>query len=219
VNPVWRDVLAALPQLLRGLAATLEISASVLAAGSALGFLLGLLLLYAAPAVRLAARGYVDTVRGLPVLVLIFVCYFALPALGVRLSAWQAGITALSLFAAAHVAEIVRGGIDSIPRTQTDAAKACGLTFWQRLRFVILPQAVRRMLPPWVNTAVEIVKGSSLLSLLGIVDLLLAMQNVVGYTFIVLPFYALTALLYFAVNFTVSRAAVRLERRFAYLKY
>lgn len=206
-------------QLLRGLRVTLEISALVLVAGSLVGFVVGLALVYGGRPLRLLARVYVDTVRGIPVLVLIFACYFGLPVLGVGLSAFQAGVTALSIFAAAHVAEIVRGGIQSIPRAQTDAALAIGLTFWQRLRLVILPQATRRMLPPWVNAAVEIVKGSALLSLLGVVELLLAMQNVVGYTFIVLPFYALTALLYFAVNFTISRAAGTLERRFAYLKY
>ena len=216
---VSHQIALALPQLLRGLRTTLEISAIVLVAGSLVGFVVGLLLLYGGLVARLAARAYVDTVRGIPVLVLIFACYFALPALGLRLSPWQAGITALTVFAAAHIAEIVRGGIDSIPRAQSDAAKAVGLTPWQRLRLVILPQATRRMLPPWVNAAVEIVKGSSLLSLLGIVDLLLAMQNVVGYTFIVLPFYLLTAVFYFVVNFTVSRTAAMLERRFAYLKY
>ncbi len=216
---MWHQIALALPQLLRGLRITLEISAIVLAAGSAGGFIVGLLLLYGGPILRLAARAYVDTIRGIPVLVLIFVCYFGLPALGLRLSAWQAGIAALSAFAAAHIAEIVRGGVDSIPRAQMDAAKAVGLTFWQRLRLVILPQATRRMLPPWVNAAVEIVKGTALLSLLGIVELLLSMQNVVGYTFIVLPFYLLTAGFYFAVNFTISRAAGLLERRFAYLKY
>jgi polar amino acid transport system permease protein len=219
VTAVWHQIGLALPQLLRGLRATLAISAIVLVAGSIGGFTIGLLLLHGGLILRLAARIFVDTIRGIPVLVLIFTCYFGLPALGVRLSAWQAGITALSAFAAAHIAEIVRGGIDSIPRAQSDAAKAVGLTFWQRLRLVILPQAVRRMLPPWVNAAVEIVKGSALLSLLGIVDLLLSMQNVVGYTFIVLPFYALTACFYFAVNFTISRMAAVLERRFAYLKY
>jgi len=219
VTAVWHQIAPALPQLLRGLRASLEISAIVLVAGSVGGFTVGLLLLYGGLILRLAARAYVDTIRGIPVLVLIFVCYFGLPALGLKLSAWQAGITALSAFAAAHIAEIVRGGIDSIPRAQTDAAKAVGLTFWQRLRLVILPQATRRMLPPWVNAAVEIVKGSALLSLLGIVDLLLSMQNVVGYTFIVLPFYLLTASFYFAVNFTISQTAALLERRFAYLKY
>lgn len=209
----------ALPQLLRGLGVSLEITSIVLLVGSLAGFLIGLILLYGDPVLRLAARVYVDTIRGIPVLVLIFALYFALPALGVRLSAFQSGVAALSIFAASHIAEIVRGGIDSIPHAQADAAMAIGLTFWQRLRLVILPQAVRRMLPPWVNAVVEIVKGSALLSLLGIVDLLLAMQNVVGYTFIVLPFYALTAFLYFVVNFTVSRIAGLLERQFAYLKY
>jgi polar amino acid transport system permease protein len=215
----WQQIVLALPQLLRGLRTTLEISGIVLIAGSVAGFVVGLLLLYGGLIPRLAARVFVDTVRGIPVLVLIFACYFGLPALGLSLSAWQAGVTALTIFAAAHIAEIVRGGIDSIPRAQMDAAKAVGLPFWLRLRLVILPQATRRMLPPWVNAAVEIVKGSALLSLLGIVDLLLAMQNVVGYTFIVLPFYLLTAFLYFAVNFTISRAAALLEQRFAYLRY
>jgi polar amino acid transport system permease protein len=219
MNPTVHQIGVALPQLLRGLRASLEISGIVLVAGSLVGFVVGLLLLYGGLVPRLLARAYVDTARGIPVLVLIFACYFGLPALGLKLSPWQAGVTALSIFAAAHIAEIVRGGIDSIPRAQMDAAKAVGLTFWQRLRLVILPQATRRMLPPWVNAAVEIVKGSALLSLLGIVDLLLAMQNVVGYTYIVLPFYLLTAGLYFAVNFTISRAAAALERRFAYLRY
>lgn len=219
MTAMWHQIAPALPQLLRGLRTSLEISAIVLVVGSIGGFIVGVLLLHGGLVFRLAARVYVDTVRGVPVLVLIFACYFGLPAIGLKLSAWQAGITALSAFAAAHIAEIVRGGIDSIPRAQTDAAKAVGLTFWQRLRLVILPQAIRRMLPPWVNAAVEIVKGSALLSLLGIVDLLLSMQNVVGYTFIVLPFYFLTACFYFVVNFTISRTAARLERRFAYLKY
>lgn len=213
------DMSFALPQLLRGLGVTLQIGAIVVVAGSLAGFVIGLSLLYGNFVVRLAARVYVDTIRGLPVLVLIFAIYFALPAFGLRFSAFQAGITALSIFAAAHIAEIVRGGIDSIPRAQMDAAKAVGLTFWQRLRLVILPQAVRRMVPSWVNVAVEIVKGSALLSLLGIIELLLAMQNVVGVTFSPLPFYGLTAFLYFAVNFTVSRIGGLLERRYAFLKY
>ncbi|HLW48573.1 MAG TPA: amino acid ABC transporter permease [bacterium] len=212
-------ILLGLVQLLRGLRTTLEISAVVLVAGTVLGLVTGLALEYGNLVVRLLARAYVDTVRGIPVLVLIFACYFGLPVFGLKLSSFQAGITALSVFAAAHIAEIVRGGISSIPRAQTDGAMAIGLGFWQRLRLVILPLAIRRMLPPWVNAAVEIVKGSALLSLLGVVELLLAMQNVVGYTFIVLPFYALTALLYFAVNFTISRTAALLERRFAYLRY
>jgi len=214
-----QQMLAELPQLLRGLSVTVEVSGIVLVLASSLGFLLGVLLMFGPRMLRLLARAYIDTIRGIPLLVLIFACYFGLPAVGLKLSAVAAGITALSAFAAAHVAEIMRGGIESIPRAQSDAALAIGLTFWQRLRLVILPQAVRRMLPPWVNEAIGIVRGSALLSLLGVGELLLAMQNVVGATFIVIPFYALTALLYFAVNFTLSRTSVVLERRFAYLRY
>jgi len=213
------QILRGIPQLLRGLGVSIEITAVVLVIGAVLGFGIGLLLLYGGTVLRSLARVYVDTIRGIPILVLIFAFYFGLPVIGLKLSAFEAGCTALSAFAAAHMAEIVRGGISSIPHAQTDAAMAIGLTFWQRLRLVILPQALRRMLPPGVNTAVELMKGSALLSLLGIGELLLAMQNVVGYTFIVLPFYAITALLYFAVNFTISRFAGVLEKRFAYLKY
>src|SRR2546426_27766 len=111
------------------------------------------------------------------------------------------------------------GGIASIPRTQGDAAKAIGLEFWERLRWVILPQAVRRILPPWVNTAVELVKGSSLVSLIGVVELLLATQQVVGRTFIVIPTYTLAGLMYFVVNYGISRLGALVERRYAFLSY
>jgi ABC-type amino acid transport system permease subunit len=136
-----------------------------------------------------------------------------------ELAAFEAGAIALAGFATAHITEVVRGGIESIPHGQNDAAKAIGLHFRERLRFVILPQAMRRMLPPWVNAAVEMVKGSSLVSLIGVVDLLLAMQQVVGRTFIVIPFYAVAALFYFTINFSMSQTAALLERRFAYLRY
>src|SRR2546429_8022858 len=143
------DMSFALPQLLRGLGVTLEIGAIVVIAGSLAGFVVGLSLLYGGLVVRLAARVYVDTVRGLPVLVLIFAIYFALPAFGLRFSAFQAGVTALSIFAAAHIAEIVRGGIDPIPGAQVDAAQAARLTLSERLRLVLLPQAGPRQAPPW----------------------------------------------------------------------
>ena len=216
---VWAAIWVALPSLLRGLLVTVEISALAIAAGSLLGFLCGNVLAFGPAWSRLPVRAYVDIVRGIPVLVLIFACFYGLPFAGLRVSAFEAGAIALGAFATAHIAEVVRGGIGSIPRGQSDAARAIGLRFSQRLRFVLLPQAMRRMLPPWVNAAVEMVKGSSLVSLIGVVDLLLAMQQVVGRTFIVIPFYALAALFYFIINFSMSRSAAALERRFAYLRY
>jgi ABC-type amino acid transport system permease subunit len=114
------------------------------------------------------------------------------------------------------MSEIIRGGVDSIPRGQTDAAKAIGLTFVPRLHQVIFPQALRRILPAWVNTAVEIVKSSSLVSLVSVVDLTMAIQQVVGRTREALLFYAVAAALYFAINFTLSSMGRRLESRFAH---
>ena len=216
---VWTAIWVALPSLLRGLLVTIEISALAIAAGTLLGLLCGIVLAFGPWWSRLPVRAYVDVVRGIPVLVLIFACFYGLPFAGVQVAAFGAGAIALGAFATAHVTEVVRGGIESIPQGQSDAARAIGLRFSQRLRFVILPQAMRRMLPPWVNAAVEMVKGSSLVSLIGVVDLLLAMHQVVGRTFVVIPFYAIAALFYFSINFSMSQAAAMLERRFAYLKY
>lgn len=209
-------VLASAPLIAHGLAVTLIVSVGVLLLGTSIGLAGGLCLLYGARPLRLLARFYTDTLRGIPHLVLIFAIFYGFPAIGLQLSAIAAGILALSLFCGAHVAEVVRGAVDSIPRGQTDAAMGIGLTFQARLRHVILPQAVARVLPAWVNTAVEIVKSSSLVSLVSVVDLTMAVQQIVGRTREALLFYAVAATLYFAVNFTLSLAGQRLERRFSH---
>src|SRR5207249_4849518 len=136
-----------------GLAVTLELSAVVIVLGSTIGYLGGLSLEYGPKPLWAAVRVYVDTLRGIPVLVLLFAVFYGLPIVGIQIGAFGAGVVALSVFAGAHMTEVVRGGIASIPRTQGDAAKAIGLQFWERLRWVILLQAVRRILPPWVQAA------------------------------------------------------------------
>ncbi len=204
------------PLILRGLLVTLQVSVMVLVIGTFLGTFIGLALVYGVKPLRWAARIYVDTLRGIPLLVLIFALFYGLPVLGVRVSAITAGVIALSIFCAAHVAELLRGGVNSIPSGQTDAANALGLTFIQRLRYVILPQALRRILPPWVNTAVEMVKASSLVSLVSVVDLMLAIQQIAGRTRETLMLYAVAALLYFSINYTISLLGRRLEKRFSY---
>lgn len=215
-----QELWLALPSMLKGLWITLELSLLVIVLGSLIGFAGGLMLTYGSKAVAFFVRLYVDTVRGIPVLVLIFAFYYGLPIfLNIQIEAFWAGVIALSTFVGAHMTEVVRGAVASIPKTQMEAAKALGLTFWVRLRFVILPLAVRRILPPWVNTAVETVKGSSLISLIGVVDLMLATQQVVGRTFNTIPTYALAALIYFLVNYTISQLAARLEQRYAFLRY
>lgn len=204
------------PLILRGLLITLEVSVLVLLIGTVIGIGGGLSLLYGGLPLRWLARIYVDTIRGIPLLVLIFAIFYGLPLLGPKVSAITAAVIALSVFCGAHVSEVIRGGINSIPKGQTDGAKAIGLTFRQRLRYVIFPQAISRIIPPWVNTAVELVKASSLVSLVSVVDLMLAIQQIVGRTRETLFLYAVAALLYFLINYTISMVGLRLEKRFAY---
>lgn len=210
-------LLTNLPLIARGLIVTIEVSLLTLLLGTAGGFAGGLALLYGRPWLRWPARAYVDFVRGVPQLVLIFAIFYGLPTVGLQVSAFAAGVLALGFFCGAHVSEIVRGAIDSIPRGQNDAAKAIGLTFWQRLRLILLPQALGRILPAWVNTAVEVIKASSLVSLVSVIDLMMAVQQIVGRTRQTLLFYALAALLYFLINYTVSAGGRRLERRYAHV--
>ena len=209
-------IIASWPLIMVGLKITLQVSVLVVLIGTVIGSTGGISLLYAPLPLRWAVRGYVDIVRGIPLLVLLFAVFYGLPALGVQVSALTASVIALSAFCGAHVSEVVRGGIDSIPKGQTDAGKAIGLTFIKRLRYVVIPQAISRILPPWVNTAVEMVKASSLISLLSVVDLMLSIQQIVGRTRQTLLLYAVAALLYFIINYTISTIGLIVEERYSY---
>lgn len=211
-------MLASLPFLWQGLLVTLEVSVVVVATALVVGLLFGLGLAYAPRVIAWPIRLYSDIIRGLPLLILIFAIYYGLPALGVRIGNLWAAFLALAAFESAHVAEVARGALQSVQHGQHEAGKAIGLTFGQRMIYVIFPQAIRRFLPPWINTVVDTVKGSALVSLVGIVDLMLAVQQVIGRTFRPMPLYILGALIYFAINYALSLAARRLEARFAYVR-
>ena len=205
-----------LPLLLQGVAVTLQISALVIAVGSIIGIFGGLGLLYGPLWLRGLLRGYVDLVRGLPLLVTIFIIFYVPPALDIEVGGFTAVVVALSLFAGAHISEIVRGAVSSVSRGQNDAAKALGLTFWPRIWYVILPQALPAIIPPWTNTAIEMVKGSSLAYLVSVSELLFQTYKVVGRTGAAMQLYIAAALLYFAINFALSRGGLWLERRIRY---
>lgn len=209
-------VIASWSLIMTGLKITVQVSGLVLLIGTVLGVFGGVSLLYGPPPLRWAVRIYVDIIRGIPLLVLLFATFYGLAALGMQTSALVSGVIALSAFCGAHISEVIRGGIGSIPKGQTDAGKAIGLTFIQRLRYVIFPQALSRILPPWVNTAAEMVKASSLISLLSVVDLMLAIQQIVGRTRETLLLYAVAAMLYFVINYTISTIGLILEDRFSY---
>jgi polar amino acid transport system permease protein len=208
----------ALPFLWEGLLVTLHVSILVVVVALALGLVLGVGLAYGPRWLYWVIRLYSDVLRGVPVPPLVFAVYYLLPVIGWNISAFTAAVSALAAFETARVLEVTRGAIQSIHPGQTDAGKAIGLTFTQRMVYVIFPQALRRFLPPWINSVVDTVKGSSLVSFLGIVELTLGIQQVIGRTFEPMPLYMLGMAIYFAINFTLSSASRRLEARYAYIR-
>ena len=213
-----RTAIESLPFLWQGLLVTLEVSFLVVAISLVIGVVMGVGIVYGPRLIYWPIRLYSDLIRGIPVLVLIFFVYYGLPALGLNLDAFWAAVAALAAFKTAHVIEIARGAIQSIHYGQTDAAKAIGLTFWQRMHHVIFPQAVRRFLPPWINAVTDAVKGSALVSLIGVVDLMLAVQKVIGRTYEPMPLYVTGAIIYFLINYSLSSLSRQLEMRFAYIQ-
>jgi polar amino acid transport system permease protein len=211
-------MLQSLPFLWQGLLVTLEISVMVVVVSLVAGVSFGVGLCYGPRWVGWPIRFYSDIVRGLPLLTLIFTIYYGLPVAGVKVGNFWAAMIALAAFETAHVAEVARGAIQSIHPGQADAGRAIGLTFTQRMLYVVFPQAMRRFLPPWINTVVDTVKGSALLSLVGVVDLMLAVQQVIGRTFKPMPLYILGALIYIAINYALSYTSRRLEARFAFIR-
>jgi polar amino acid transport system permease protein len=211
-------IIYSLPFLMNGLGTTLLVSAIVVALSLVIGILLGIGLIYGPLPLRWLIRLLSDCIRGIPILVLIFVVYYGLPPLGLSLSSFWAAVLALTVFKSAHVIEYVRGAVSSIPRGQMEAAMAVGLIFPQRLRYVIFPQAMRRFLPPWLNGVTDAVKGSALVSLLGVIDLMQAINQVIGRTYEPLPLYVLGALMYFAINYSLSTLSKVLEQRYSYIR-
>lgn len=208
----------AVPFLIDGLWTTVVVSVLTVAISLVLGVLLGCALIYGPLPARIVVRVFSDTIRGIPILVLIFFVYYGFPAIGMNFAAFWAAVVALTLFKTAQVIEYVRGAIGSIPRGQTEAAMAIGLTFGERLRSVIFPQAVRRFLPPWINGVTDAVKGSALVSLLGVEDLMHSINQVIGRTYEAMPLYILGAAIYFAINYSLSALSRRLEARFSYVQ-
>ena len=198
-----------------GLGNTIVISLIAILAGSLLGLFIGVLLTYGNIVVRFLVRIYTDFLRGTPVFVLILACFYILSVAGVHLTAFQAGTFALALFCSSHVGEIVRGALQAIPVGQTEAAKSIGLTFRQLFVYVLMPQALRQILPTWVNTATEIVKASTLLSIIGVVELLLSVQQIISRNFLTLEFYFFAGFLYFVINYSIEKAGRYFERKVA----
>lgn len=197
----------------KGLYLTAYISITAIFVGTLIGLFVGLMLTYGYRLNKIISRIYVDFVRGTPVLVLVLSSFYVLSVLGVNLSAIQAGVLALTVFASSHVAEMTRGALNNIPKGQTEAANALGLTFSKTFIFILMPQALRQILPTWINAAVETLKASTLVSVIGVGELILTTQQVISRNFMSLEFYLFAGFLFFLLGFSIERLGKYIERR------
>lgn len=168
----WDVLVRAFPMLMRGVGNTIMLGCASIIFGGIAGLLLCLMRLYGSRPVRLVAIAYIDILRAMPILVLLILIYYALPFVGVRFSSFTSATLALSMVLAAFTAEVCRAGIESIPRGQFEAASALGLSFWMTMRKVILPQALRVVIPPLTSNCVSIYKDTALASVVAMPDLL-----------------------------------------------
>jgi His/Glu/Gln/Arg/opine family amino acid ABC transporter permease subunit len=206
-----------LPEWWPRLLAASWVTAELSLAGFALALVLGAGLAAAARSscktCRLLAQGVVQFVRAVPLLALLLALYFGLPALGLTLSGYWAGILGLGLQGSAYVAEVLRGGLDSVHRGQREAALAAGLRPHQVFFSIVLPQALRVMLPPLLNTYVSLLKDSSLCALIATDELMLAARAMSSEYFLPLHVFVLVGLFYFVIAFPLSMCARLLARR------
>jgi polar amino acid transport system permease protein len=202
--------------LWEGLRYSFKLFAVIIVVGTGIGIFGGVGLLFGNRPIKAVIRAYVDIIRGIPLIVTIFLIFYVPGGYGLNLSPFNSISLALSIFAGAHMSEIVRGAVGSIAKGQTDAAKSLGLTFWPRLFSVLLPQAFPVIIPPWTNLAVDLFKGTSLAILVSQPDFLFAVQKratAKGHYF---SFYVSAMAVYFVCCFAISRAGAWLGRRARY---
>lgn len=212
-------VVAALPALLQGALITLQLTAVAVILGSIGGIALGVARLSKIWLIRLAARVYIDFFRGTPLLVQLFMIYFGVPPLvrsiGIdfTFNQWSAAVVGLSLNSAAYLAEIVRAGIQSIETGQKEASESLGLGPTQTMRYVVFPQALRRMIPPLGNEFITLLKDTSLVAIIGYQELFRQGQLIVARNFRAFEIWFTVALIYLILNVIASQAFSLLERK------
>jgi polar amino acid transport system permease protein len=205
-----------IPLLWKGVLVTLAYTGGTIALGLLIGLVIGLARLSRSRLVNAPLVALIELFRCTPLLVQIVWFYYALPViLGIQIPAAAAATAVLSLYTGAFYAEIFRGGIVSIERGQWDAARALGLRRWHMMRLVILPQAVRRMVPPFMNQSITQLKNTSLVSTIAVPDLLYQGTLITADTYRPLEVYTVVALIYFAMLFPATRLVQFYEARLA----
>lgn len=203
------------PLLVQGALVTLKITAMSVGLGLVFGLLAGIASLTPFWWVRIPARCYVDFIRGTPLLIQIFLIYFALPVvLDTRVDPFVAAVTACSINSGAYLAEIFRAGIQSIDKGQTEAGRSLGLSWYQTMKEIVIPQAFKRIIPPLGNEFIAMLKDSSLVSVIGFEELTRSGQLIIAQTYGSFEIWTCVALIYLAMTLTISQLVAFLERRF-----
>ena len=197
-----------------GAGVTIEITAFSVAIGFFIGLFVGIARISQFKILRIMAAVYADCIRGTPLLVQIFLIYFALPmAIGQRVEPFIAAVVACGINSGAYVSEIFRAGIQAIDVGQMEAGRSLGLTWWQTMRFIILPQAFKNILPPLGNEFIAMLKDSSLVSVIGFEELTRRGQLIIAQTYGSFEIWMTVAVLYLIMTMAISRIVAFLEKR------
>ena len=201
--------------LARGLLLTLEVSALALVLALALGVIVATLRVSPAAPLRAAGTAYVEFLRNIPLLVQLFFLYFALPSIGIRLDAFVCGVLALGVYTSAFVAEAIRSGIAAVAKGQLEAALSSGMTYATAMRLIVLPQAITKTIPPLGNTALNLIKNSSLVSTVSMLDILGTANLMGSRSFQYVPMFVGAGICYLMLTLPAALTVNVLEKRFA----
>lgn len=200
------------PLLKQGLWITLQLGVASIIAGLVLGLFLAMIRMYSIAPVRMLARGYIDIFRSIPLLVLLIVVYYALPFVGLRLSPFASAMAALTMVSGAYAAEIFRAGIEAVPKGQFEASAALGMNHRKTMADVILPQAIKIVIPPLTNNSINVIKDTALASVVAMPDLLKQATQAQALTANPSPLIG-AAIIYIAILWPLVILVSRLERR------
>jgi len=206
---IWKN----LPLLLKGAWFTVEVSTGAILVAILVGIVMGVAKTSRHQFLRFPAAWYVETFRNTPLLIQIFFIYFGLPQIGLKLSPFMSGFAALVLYTGAYNTEVVRAGLEAIPKGQIEAARSLGFTEIQTIRYVIVPQAFRISLPALSNNFIALLKNSSLVSVIGMVELTFIGNELTAWTFRAFEVYGAITVLYLALVFSLSWILAIIERR------
>lgn len=207
------DLITFLPPLLEGATITLQLTIYSLLIGLVIGLGLALCQISKSRILRYLSAIYISAFRGTPLLVQLMIIYFALPEIGLKFTAFQSAIIGLSLNEAAYMAEIYRGGIQAVPKGQTEAAKAIGMTNYKSFRRIILPQAIKISLPAMGNSAIILLKNTSLAAVITVGELMHRGELLAGTTFRTLEIFIMVAIIYWLLHYPLTLLVKYLEKR------